>query len=414
MGKRRVVVTGLGVLAPNGIGTREFWQATLDGKSGIEAITAWDASTFETRIAGFVKDFDPLQWLPRDIARRVDRYALLGLVAAKMAIEDSGLDLAREDRERAGVIFGSGLGGLLFHEEQIVIAYAKGPHRVNPLCVPRICPNAVGAHISILYGLMGPNFVISTACASGSHGLGQALRAIQHGEADIVISGGAEAPLTRFTFGAYSAMRVMSRRNDAPQKASRPFDRQRDGFVIAEGAGCLVLEELGHAVGRGARIYAELAGYGATSGAFHMVIPEPSGHDAARAIALALRDAELRPQDIDYINAHGTATQQNDKCETLAIKEVFGDFARQVPVSSTKSVTGHTIGAAGGIEGAVCCLAIRDGKIPPTMNYEDPDPECDLDFVPNVCRERKVDVALSNSFGFGSTNACLVFRKYST
>jgi len=411
MNQRRVVVTGLGVVAPNGIGTQEFWRATVEARSGIRAVTAFDASRFESRIAGFVQGLDPQQFIPPALARKADRYAQLGLVAAQMAMKDSGLDLEREDRSRIGCILGSGLGGLLFHEEQIVVAYEKGPDRVNPLCVPRISPNAVASHVAILFGLGGPNLVISTACASSTHAIGEAMRKVQRGEADIVVTGGAEAPLTRFTFGAYAAMKVLSKRNDAPEKASRPFDRDRDGFVLAEGGASLILEELEHARRRGARIVAEAVGYGATSGAHHMVMPDPTGHDAAAAMSLAIQDAGLRPADISYINAHGTSTDANDAAETLAIKEVFGDLAHSVPISATKSVTGHSIGAAGAIEAVACCLTIDQQLIHPTANLENPDPRCDLDYVPNTARQVKVEAVLSNSFGFGNSNACLVFSR---
>jgi len=412
MTKKRVVVTGLGVLAPNGVGTKEFWQANVDGKSGIAKVTDFDVSKLASKIAGQVKAFDPLDYVAKDTLRIADRYAVLGLAASQMALQDSGLDLDREDRNRIGSIIGSGLGGVIFHEEQMEAGYAKGAHRLHPLCVPRITPNAVSAHIAIQHGLLGPNMVISTACASGSHAVGEAMRKIQNGEADAVVTGGAEAPLTRWTFGAYSALRALSARNDDPRGASRPFDRERDGFVLAEGAGILIAEEHEHAMKRGARIYAEIKGYGLTSGAHHMVIPKPSGEDAARAMRLALEDADVKPADVDYINAHGTSTQANDLSETKAIKELFGDLAYRIPVSSTKSMVGHTIGGAGGIEAVVCCLVIDKQVIPPTMNYENPDPECDLDYVPNTCREKKVDVVISNSFGFGSVNGCLLFSRF--
>ena len=412
MQRRRVAVTGLGVLAPNGIGVTEFWQASLDGKSGIDTVTAFDVSIFPTRVAGSLKGFDPFQFLEKRAARRLDRFAQLGLIAAQMALEDSGLDLGREDRERVGSIIGSGLGGVLFHEEQILVAYERGPHRLNPLCVPRVTPNAVSAHIGIHFGILGPNMVISTACASGTHAIGESLRKIQHGEADVVLTGGAEAPLTQFTFGAYCAMRVLSKRNDPPEKASRPFDRDRDGFVLSEGAAGLLLEELDHALKRGAHVYAEVIGYGLSSGAHNIVIPDPTGHDAARTMSLALKDGNIPPTAVGYINAHGTGTVPNDVAETKGIKEVFGEHAYQIPVSSTKSMTGHAIGAAGAIEAVVCCLAVEHQAIPPTINYENPDPECDLDYVPNQCREGKVDVAISNSFGFGNANACLAFSRH--
>jgi len=412
MAKRRAVVTGLGVVAPNGIGTDEFWQSSIAGRSGIDRVTTFDASDLDSQIAGQVTGFDPLDYVPSKVARGTDRFAQLGLVAAQMALDDSGLDLEREDSSRIGTIVGSGLGGVLFHEEQMMVAYERGKHRVNPLCVPRITPNAVSSQIAIRHGLLGPNMVISTACASGTHAIGEALRKIQGDETDIVFTGGAEAPLTPFTFAAFSRMRVLSSRNDAPQKASRPFDRKRDGFVLAEGAAVLVLEELGHALRRGAHIYAEVVGYGMSCGAHHMVIPDPTGRDAAMAMRLALSDADIGPPDVSYVNAHGTSTESNDPMETRAVKDVFGDLAFQIPLSSTKSMTGHAIGAAGAIEAAVCCLTIKHQIICPTINYEEPDEACDLDYVPNRCREADVAVAMSNSFGFGSVNAVLLFAQH--
>lgn len=414
MQKRRVVVTGLGVIAPNGIGTEAFWRATLAGQSGVGPVSFFDASPFESRIAGEVKGLEPLAFLPPNVARKTDRFVHLGVGAASEALKDSGLDLAAEDRTRIGSIIGSGLGGVLFHEEQILAGYEKGVHRLNPLCVPRITPNAVASHVAIHFGLLGPNMVISTACASSTHAVGEAMRKVQYGEADVVVSGGAEAPLTQFTFGAYAAMKVLSRRNDAPEKASRPFDRGRDGFVLSEGGAALIVEELQHARRRGARIYAELIGYSLTSGAHHMVVPDPTGSDAALAMRLALRDAGIGPEAVDYINAHGTSTHANDVAETKAIKEVFGARACRIPVSATKGVTGHSIGAAGAIEAVACCLTLAQQVIHPTANYETPDPECDLDYVPNAAREARVEVALSNSFGFGNANACLVFARYAT
>jgi len=411
MAKRRAVVTGLGVVAPNGTGVAEFWKATLEGRSGVRLVTTFDVSLFDSKIAGTVEGLDPLAFLPPNVARKSDRFVHLGVAAASEALKDSGLDLEREDRTRAGCIIGSGLGGMLFHEEQILAGYEKGAHRLNPLCVPRVTPNAVASHIAIQHGLLGPNMVVSTACASATHAIGEAMRKILYGDADLMVTGGVEAPLTQFTFGAYAAMKVLSKRNDAPQKASRPFDRDRDGFVLAEGGAALVLEDLEHARRRGARVYAELVGYSAASGAHHMVIPDPTGSDAAQAMSLALRDAGIGPADVDYINAHGTSTHANDVAETKAIKDVFGDYARRIPISATKSVTGHAIGAAGGIEAVACCLTLDQQIIHPTTNLENPDPECDLDYVPGAAREARVNVVLSNSFGFGNANACLVFTR---
>ena len=407
-----MAITGVGVVAPNGIGRDAFWQANVEGRSGIDAITSFDVSRMDSKIAGQVKGLDPRDYMPFEVAKRTDRFVHLGLSAARMAIEDSGLNLAGEDKERIGVVIGSGLGGSLFHEEQIAAALEKGTHRINPMSVPRISPNAVSSHIAIQFGLLGPNYVVSAACASGAIGVGEAFRRVQYGETDVCVTGGAEAPVTNFNFGAYCSLRVLSKkRNEAPQEASRPFDNERDGFVMSEGAGMLILEEMGRARERGAHVYAEVAGYATASGAHHMVIPEADGLDAARAMHLALRDAGLRPREIDYINAHGTSTEANDKAETRAIKEVFGEDAQRVPISATKSMIGHTIGAAGAIEALVCALALEHGVIPPTINYQHRDPDCDLDYVPNQARTATLRAVLSNSFGFGSCNTCLVLVK---
>lgn len=401
----------MGVVAPNGIGKEEFWQANIAGKSGVDKITSFDASDLDSRICGAIKNFDPSKYMPKETAKRVDRFVHLGVASAKMALEDSKLDLEKEDKTRIGVIVGSGLGGALYHEEQMVVAFERGAGRLNPLCVPRVSPNSVSSNIAIQFGLTGPNMVISTACASGAHAVGEAFHKVRHGEAEICVCGGVEAPLTKFTFAAYCALRVPSKRNDSPQEASRPFDKERDGFVLAEGSAIIILEELEHARNRNAHIYAEIRGYAANSGAYHMVMPQPDGKDAARVMAAALKDADLKPQDIDYINAHGTSTQANDKAETLAIKEVFSDYAYHIPISSTKSMIGHSIGAAGAIEALVCALAIENDVIPPTINYKHKDPDCDLDYVPNQARKVKANTALSNSFGFGSCNAGIIFAK---
>ena len=412
MAKRRVVITGIGVIAPNGIGREAFWDANARGVSGVGRVTAFDASGLGSQICAQVKDFSHLDYLAQEERRKVDRFVHLGLAAAKECLEDSHLRLEREDLRRIGVVIGSGLGGILFHEEQMIAGFQKGKHRLNPRSVPRITPNAVASHIAIEHKLTGPNMVVSNACASGTYAVGQALRGIQAGEMDVCLTGGAEAPLTEFTFAAYDALKVLSRRNDAPEQASRPFERDRDGFVLGEGAGLIMLEELRRAKKRGATIYAELIGYGANSGAYHIVMPLASGEDAAETMRKALQDARVTPQEVDYINAHGTSTTLNDKAETLAIKQVFARHTRKVAVSSTKSMIGHTIGAAGGIEAAVCALAINHGLIPPTINYQHADPECYLDYVPNQARQSRVGVAISNSFGFGNCNACLVFKRY--
>ncbi len=410
----RVAVTGLGVIAPNGIGKEEFWSANTQGISVIEKISLFEDYNFNVKIAGQVKNFDPLKFMSKEVVERTDRFVHLGVASAKLAVEDSDLDLKKEDPARIGVIVGSGNGGQLYHEEHLMAACKKGfDHRnpIHPLSIPRVSPNAVASHIAIQFNLQGPNMVISTACSSGAHAIGEAFRKIQHGELDICVSGGVEAPLTPFTFGAYSALRVLSKHNAAPQEASRPFDRERDGFILSEGAGILILEELDHALRRNTHIYSEIRGYAANSGAYHMVVPVPDGTDAAKAIYNALQDASLSVNDIDYINAHGTSTQANDMAETSAIKSVFGERAYHIPISSTKSMIGHSIGAAGAIEAVVCALSIKNGLIPPTINYHHKDPDCDLDYTPNQSRRSKVGTALSNSFGFGGSNVCLVLSK---
>lgn len=412
-GNAKAVITGLGVVAPNGTGTGPFWTANIEGRSGISRLDRFDPSEFDSRVAGQVRDLDPAQYLQPQTIKRTDRFVHLGLAAAKMAFADSGLDLDREDCSRIGVIVGSGLGGQLFHEEQVMHAYQTGTCRINPLSVPRVSPNAISAHIGIEFHLTGPNIAISVACASGAMAVGEAFRKIQGGEGVCFICGGAEAPLTRFTFASYGALGALSKkRNGTPTEASRPFDRDRDGFVIGEGAAMLVLENADHAMARNAHIYAEVTGYAARCGAYNMVIPQPDGHDAAQAMSAAIAEARLSPSGIGYINAHGTSTSLNDRAETLAIKEVFGAGAYHVPISSTKSMTGHTIGAAGAIEALVCALVLDRGIIPPTINHQFPDPDCDLDYVPNEARQADVNAVLSNSFGFGSCNTCLVFNKW--
>ena len=409
---RRVVITGLGVVAANGVGIKDFWQANIAGKSGVQKVTTFDVSATSSKIYAPAKDFSHIDYIQPDEARKVDRFVHLGLASTKLALDDSKLDLNSIDKDRFGVIIGSGLGGSLFHEEQMRLCLERGKGKINVRSVPKISPNAVASHIAIHYGLFGSNMVISNACASGTYALGEAARNIIYGDLDLCISGGAEAPLSEFNFSAYDVLRVLSKRNDAPEEASRPFDKERDGFVLAEGSGMLILEELEHALKRNAHIYAEIIGYGANSGAYHIVMPRADGVDAAKAMHLALNDAKLNPGDIDYINAHGTSTSLNDKAETLAIKKVFGEHAYRIPISSTKSMIGHSLGAAGGIEAVVCALTIEHNLIPPTINYQYKDPDCDLDYVPNQARAAKVDIALSNSFGFGNCNACLIFKRY--
>jgi 3-oxoacyl-[acyl-carrier-protein] synthase II len=409
MNKRRVVVTGLGVVACNGIGVDEFWRANREGRSGISLIDAFDATGFPSRIAGQVRGFDPARYMPEKTVQQVDRFVHFGLAGAEMARSGSGIDLAAADPDRVGVILGSCLGGMLFHEEQIVGAFDRGAHRFNPLAVPKVTANAVASHIAIRYGLRGPNLVISTACASGAHAIGEALRKIQYGELDVCFTGGVEAPLTQFNFGAYCALRVLAKHNDDPAAASRPFDQTRDGFVMSEGGAILLLEEREHALRRGAPILAEVAGYASNSGAHHMVMPNPDGSDAARVMAAALRDSGIAK--IDYINAHATSTRVGDAVETRAIKSVFGPDAYGIPVSATKSMIGHTLGAAGAMGALVCVLALGDQCIPPTINLDQPDPDCDLDYVPGEGRPAKIKTAMSNSFGFGSCNVALVLSR---
>lgn len=411
MEKRRVVITGLGVVACNGIGKDHFWQANMEGRSGVVNITSFNTDAFETKIAGEVRNFDPAQYMPAEIAKRVDRFVHFGLACTKMAMQDSQLDLGPQDKHRIGVIIGSGLGGMMFHEEQMAAHFEKPNHRCHPTAVPRISPNAVSSHIAIQYGFLGPNMVISTACASGSHAVGEAFHKIQWGDMDVCVTGGVEATLSALNFEAYYYLRVMSK-NSVPQEASRPFDLKRDGFVLSEGGGVVILEELNHALKRNAPIYAEVTGYASNSGARHMVVPDLSGDDAARGMIDALKDAGIERSSVDYINAHATSTVANDRAETKAIKSVFGEQAYKIPISSTKSMIGHSLGAAGGIEAVVCALAIKNQFIPPTINYKDKDPECDLDYVPNEGRKAKLNTVLSNSFGFGNCNACIVFSDF--
>ncbi len=410
--KRRVVVTGMGALTPIGNDVESFWEGLMEGRSGAGEITQFDASEFSTRIAAEVKDFNPADFMDRKDARRMDRFAQFAVAASQMALEDAAIDLDQIDRDRAGVLIGSGIGGIHTLEEQCRILIERGPGRISPFFVPMMIPDMASGQVSIRFGLKGHNSCSVTACASGTHSLGDAYRIIAYGDADLMISGGSEAAVTALSLGGFAAAKALSVRNDEPEKASRPFDKERDGFLLGEGAGILVLEELEHAKRRGARIYAEIVGYAASGDAHHITMPAPEGEGAARAMRNALKDANLAPEDVDYINAHGTSTPYNDYFETLAIKSVFGEHAYRVAVSSTKSMTGHLLGAAGGVEAIVCVLAINRGVIPPTINYEVPDPDCDLDYVPNEPRKAKVNVAVSNSFGFGGHNAVLVFRRY--
>jgi len=409
---RRVVVTGVGALAPNGNNARDMWDALCNGRSGIAPVTSFDARVFPTRFGGEVKGFDPSKYVGPKEARRMDRFVQFAVAAAKMAVEDSGIDLQRQDASRIGVIVGSGIGGIKTIEDQHTLMVTKGPQRISPFFIPMLIVDMASGMIAIQLKLKGPNCCIVSACASASHAIGDAYLTITAGNADLMLAGGSEAAVTPLGFAGFCALKALSTRNDDPAGASRPFERDRDGFVMAEGAGVVLLEELGHARRRGARIYAELIGYGASADAYHMTAPAPGGEGAAACIGMALRNARLSPADVDYINAHGTSTQFNDKCETLAVKTVFGDLARALPISSNKSMFGHLLGAAGGVELISTVFTITHGVIPPTINYEHPDPECDLDYVPNTAREQKVRVAISNSFGFGGHNATLAVRKF--
>ncbi|APC08072.1 beta-ketoacyl-ACP synthase II [Neomoorella thermoacetica] len=409
--QKRVVITGLAAISPVGTGKDKFWRALVAGQSGIGPITRFDAAAMPVRFAGEVKDFDAGLFFDRKEARRMDRFAQYAVAGARMAVEDAALDLAKENRDRVGVIFATGIGGMETFEEQTRVLLERGPNRVSPFFVPMMIANMAAGQISINLGTRGVNFTVVNACASGTNAVGEAFRALQRGDADVVITGGSEASVTPLAVAGFAALKALSVRNDDPTRASRPFDRGRDGFVLGEGAGVLVLETLEHARARGARIYAEVAGYGCTADAYHITAPAPDGSAASRAMALALEDAGLKPGDVDYINAHGTSTELNDRQETLAIKNLFGADAYRVAISSTKSMIGHLLGAAGAIELVATALTIATGVIPPTINYEEPDPECDLDYVPNVARERQVAVAMSNSFGFGGHNAAIVLRK---
>jgi 3-oxoacyl-[acyl-carrier-protein] synthase II len=412
MSKRRVVITGVGLVTPVGIGTEETWKGLLEGHSGIGPITHFDASNFATRFAGEVKNWDPTHWMTSREAKQVDLFIQYAIAAGTMALQDSKLEIAGDFAERVGCYVGAGLGGLTTLEATHTTLQAKGPrHGISPFFVPQIIINLAPGQLSIRFGAKGPNMSHVSACSTSAHSIGEAARAIQHDDADVMICGGAEATITPLGVGGFNSMRALSTRNESPSDASRPFDNDRDGFVIAEGAGILIIEELDHARKRGAKIYAEVAGYAANADAHHITAPAPEGEGAQRCMKLALKDAGWKPEDVVYINAHGTSTKMNDANETLAIKKVFGDHARRLMVSSTKSMTGHMLGAAGGVETAICALAIANGMVPPTINYTTPDPECDLDYVPNTARKARVRRALSNSFGFGGTNACVALAE---
>ncbi|NOX97471.1 MAG: beta-ketoacyl-ACP synthase II [Nitrospirae bacterium] len=412
MERKRVVVTGLGVISPVGDNKEDFWSSLSRGKSGVGKLTHFEANAYDSRIAGQVNDFDPNLRLGKKEVRRMDRFAQFALVASLDAVEDARLNIEEEDINRIGVLIGSGIGGISTIEKQHSVLLEKGPAKISPFFIPMLIVNMASGQVSITLGVKGPNSCVATACASASHAIGDSYRIIQRGEAEVMIAGGAEAAITPLGVGGFCAMKALSTRNDEPEKASRPFDKTRDGFVMGEGAGIIVLENLEHALKRGARIYGEVVGYGMSGDACHITAPAPEGEGAARSMELALKDADLKPESVDYINAHGTSTPLNDKFETMAIKTVFGEYAKKVAISSTKSMTGHLLGAAGGVELIVCLLAMEKNLIPPTINYEYPDPECDLDYVPNQARKAEVKVAVSNSLGFGGHNATLLVRRY--
>ena len=412
MDKRRVVITGMGVISPVGTGKEEFFKSLKEGKSGIDMITRFDASDYDTRIAGEVKDFDPVQYIDKKECRRMDRFCQFAVAAAKIAVEDSKLDINAIDNNRFGVCFGSGIGGMETLENQHSILMEKGPGRISPLFVPMMISNMAAGYISISLNAKGPNTTVVTACASSTNAIGEAFKTIQRGAADIMVSGGSEASITPLSVAGFCSMKAMSTRNDDPKGASRPFDKDRDGFVISEGSGVVILEELEHAKKRGAVIYAEVVGYGATGEAYHITASSPDGDGAYRSMLAAVDDAGIKANELDYINAHGTSTDINDKCETAAIKKLLGEDACKVPISSTKSMTGHLLGAAGAVEAIACVMAINESIIPPTINYTTPDENCDLDYVPNKARNKEIRYALSNSLGFGGHNASILLKKY--
>jgi 3-oxoacyl-[acyl-carrier-protein] synthase II len=410
---RRVVVTGLGAIAPNGIGTETFWENLVNGVSGVDRITRFDPSHHDTKIAGEIKGFDPLLYMEKKEVKKMDLFIHYALAGAILAVDDARLMFDQVERSRVGVLIGTGMGGIPALEESHNVLLEKGPGRISPFFIPSIITNLASGQIAMRFGIRGPNSCVSTACATGNHAIGDSFELIKRNAADVMFAGGSEAVITPLTIGGFCAMRALSTRNDAPQRASRPFDKGRDGFVMGEGAGVIILEELGHALRRGAKIYAELVGYGMSADAYHMTAPEPEGLGAIASMRLALEDAGLPPEEVDYINAHGTSTPVGDVAETKAIKKVFGKHAYRLAVSSVKSMTGHLLGAAGGVESVATVLTVHHGVIPPTINHDEPDPECDLDYVPNKARQAEVRVALTNSFGFGGTNATLVFKKYS-
>ncbi len=411
--RRRVVITGMGVITPIGSTLEQFWKHLLEGKSGVGPITYFDASDYDTKFAAEVKGFDPLNYMDRKLVQRCDLFIQYALAASDMAVNDAGLHPEKEDRTRVGVIVGSGIGGMwTYHKQQETVWETKGPHRISPFFIPMIIADMAAGRISMRYGFKGPNYATTSACATSSHAIGDAFILLQRGDADVMMTGGSEAAVCPMGIGGFNAMKALSTRNDAPEKASRPFDADRDGFVMGEGAGILVLEELGHAITRGAKIYAEVGGIGFTADAHHITDPAPGGEGAVRSMKMAIQDAELQPTDVQYVNTHGTSTPVGDKSETAAIKTVFGDHARKLAANSTKSMIGHLLGAAGAAEAAATILSIVDQKVHPTINYEKPDPECDLNYIPNQAKDWKIDAAISNTFGFGGHNASILFKKF--
>ena len=405
------MVTGVGLVTPLGVGIDNVWQKILNGESGIAPITRFDTTKHDTKFAGEVKGFKPDEYMSPKEVKRIDLFIQYALAATKIAVEDAALDMSQENAERVGVVVGTGLGGLPTLEKYHSVLLERGPGRISPFFIPMLIANEAPGHVAIQHGMKGPNLCIVTACATGTHSIGDATRIIQYGDADVMVAGGTEANLTPLTVGGFNAMKALSTRNDAPQQASRPFEKDRDGFVVSEGAGIVILEEIEHALKRGAKIYGEVAGYGYNGDAYHITAPAPDGEGFIRCMRMALKDAGLAPDSVDYINAHGTSTDLNDQTETLAIKEVFKEKAYKIPVSSTKSMVGHLLGAAGAVEAVFSLLAMRDNICPPTINYETPDPACDLDYVPNKARKHDINIALSNSFGFGGTNGTLIFRR---
>jgi 3-oxoacyl-[acyl-carrier-protein] synthase II len=412
MQQRRVVITGIGCVTPIGNNVEEFWSSLCEGRSGIRKITYFDASSFSSQIAGEVKNFDTSAYIDSKGVRRLDKFAQYAIVSSYMALEDSGIELEKVNKEKAGVLLGSGIGGLKVIEDQHAVLMGRGPSKVSPFLIPMLIADEAPGQIAINFGFKGPNLSIATACASASHAIGVSFRAIQQGDADIMVTGGSDAAVTPLGLAGFCQMKALSTHNEAPEKASRPFDKDRDGFIMADGGGILIIESLEHAKKRNAHIYSEIVGFGMTADAYHITAPDPEGEGARLSMKRALEDAEIHPLDVDYINAHGTSTQYNDKVETLAIKKLFGEDAYKIPVSSTKSMTGHMLGAGGAVELIACVKTITEGIIHPTVNYENADPECDLDYVPNEARKKDVKIAISNSFGFGGHNACIVVKKF--